>query len=181
MRGDNLEPVSYTHLDVYKRQSLPTLPVSNIVLIGATGKQNKTIKRQVSLEVMSNGETLPMIFLIAHNLPFEILIGCDILRKYSAIIDMRLSKVTMRYEDKEWMAELTGSKGVIPISTIYNIRTICDSPDRRWEVKPDNQINSDILWNQKLEEIRQFRGTQDGNPLRIPLTPSCMENHHLEL
>ena len=86
--------------------------MSNIILIGATGRQNKTIKKQVSLEVMSNSETLSMIFLIAHNLPFEILIGCDILRKYSAVINMRQFKVTMRYENKEWMAELTGSKAV---------------------------------------------------------------------
>ena len=120
----------YNKIQKESKVSLPTLPVSNIVLIGATGRQNKTIKKQVSLEVMSNHETLSMIFLIAHNLPFEILIGCDILRKYSAIIDMRLSKVTMRHENKEWMAELTGSKGVVPISTVYNIRTICDSPDK---------------------------------------------------
>ena len=34
-------PVSYTHLDVYKRQMLPTLPLNNIILLGATGRQNK--------------------------------------------------------------------------------------------------------------------------------------------
>ena len=71
----------------------------------------------------------------------------------------------MKYEGREWVAELTGSKGVIPVSKIYSIRTICDSPGRRWEVKPDSQVNNDILWHRKLEEIRQFRGTQDGNPL----------------
>ena len=114
----------YEKIQKESKISLPTLPISNIILIGATGRQNKTIKRQVSLEVISNGETLPMIFLIAHNLPFDILIGCDILRKYSAVIDMKLSKVTMKYEDREWVAELTGSKGVIPVSTIYNLSLI---------------------------------------------------------
>ena len=67
----------------------------------------------MSLEVTSNNETLSMIFLIAHGLPFEILIGCDILRKYSAVIDMRQSRVSMKSENKEWIAELTGSKGVV--------------------------------------------------------------------
>ena len=132
----------YDKIQKESKTSLPTLPISNIILMGATGRQNKTIKRQVSLEVISNGVTLPMIFLIAHNLPFDILIGCDILRKYSAVIDMELSKVTMKYEGREWVAELTGSKGVLPVSKIYSIRTVCDSPDRRWEVKPNSQVNN---------------------------------------
>ena len=77
----------------------------------------------MSLEVISNGVTLPMIFLIAHNIPFDILIGCDILRKYSAVIDMELSKVTMEYEGREWVAELTGSKGVLPC-LLYTSRCV---------------------------------------------------------
>ena len=58
--------VSYTHLDVYKRQ-----------------------------ELNSNGKTITMEFLVAHGLPFTMLIGYDMLRKYSAIIDMSRAKVTL--------------------------------------------------------------------------------------
>ena len=116
----------YNKIQKESKVSLPMLPVSNIILIGATGRQNKTIKKQVSLEVTSNNETMSMIFLIAHNLPFEILIGCDILRKYSAVIDMSQSRVTMKYENKEWMAELTGSKGVVPVNNclLYTSRCV---------------------------------------------------------
>ena len=88
-----IDSTEYHKIQKESKAILPTLPVSNIILIGATGRQNKTIKRQVSLEVTSNNVTLPMIFLIAHGLPFDILIGCDILRKYSTVIDMRLSLI----------------------------------------------------------------------------------------
>ena len=47
-----------------------------------------------------------MIFLIASNLPFNLLIGCDILRKYSAIIDMRQAIVSLKMDNIEWTAKL---------------------------------------------------------------------------
>ena len=34
-------------------EKIPTLPINNIAIIGATGKQNKTIKQQVSLNAVS--------------------------------------------------------------------------------------------------------------------------------
>ena len=145
------ESVSYTHLDVYKRQP--------------TGRQNKTIKRQVSLAVTSNNETLPMIFLIAHGLPFDILIGCDILRKYSAVIDMRRARVSMKSENIEWIAELIGRKGVVTVNNIYNIRTVTNSQDNIFEERTEDQSSNDSLWNKKLEEIRLFQGEQNGNSL----------------
>ena len=46
-----------------------------------------------------------------------------------------------------------------------SIKTVRYSPDRMGEEKTEDQINSDLLWNKKLEDIRHFRGTQDGNPL----------------
>ena len=73
---------------------IPTLPINNIISVGATGRQNKTVKKQVNVEVTSHGVKIPMIFLVANGLPFCSLIGCDILRKYSAIIDMSRAKIT---------------------------------------------------------------------------------------
>ena len=63
--------------------TIPTLPINNIILIGATGRQNKTIRHQVQLEVSSNGKTIPMVFLVASGLPFTLLIGCDIPVSYT--------------------------------------------------------------------------------------------------
>ena len=72
--------VSYTHLDVYKRQAIN------------------------------------MVFLIATGLPFNILVGCDVLRRNSAIIDSRTEKVSLFAEGLTWTADLIGSETVLPSS-----------------------------------------------------------------
>ena len=66
----------YIKIQKYSKVILPTLPIQNIILIGATGRQNKSIRKQVSLTVTSGNVAIPMIFLIASNLPFNLLIGC---------------------------------------------------------------------------------------------------------
>ena len=58
-------------------ERIPTLPINNMTIIGATGKQNKTIKKQVRLNVTNRGVGIPMEFLVAQELPFRILIRCD--------------------------------------------------------------------------------------------------------
>ena len=45
-----------------------TLPIINIILVGATGWQNKTVRRQVRQELSSNGETILMTFLVTLSL-----------------------------------------------------------------------------------------------------------------
>ena len=42
-------------------EKIPTLPINNIAIIGATGKQNKTIK-QVSLNFTNVVIGMPMVF-----------------------------------------------------------------------------------------------------------------------
>ena len=69
--GANVSLIDSTELNRIQeenRVSIPTLPVTNIILIGATGRQNKTVKKQVRLEVTSQGVKIPMIFLIALSL-----------------------------------------------------------------------------------------------------------------
>ena len=78
--GANVSIISNNELDRIQQEchrTLPVLPINNVVLIGATGRQNKTIRKQVSLNVTSKGVSLDMVFLIAAGLPFNILIGCD--------------------------------------------------------------------------------------------------------
>ena len=43
-------------------EKISTLPINNIAIIGATGKQNKTIKQQVSLNVTSMGVGIPVSY-----------------------------------------------------------------------------------------------------------------------
>ena len=74
------------------------------------------------LELTSNGETISMEFLVANGLPFMMLIGCDMLRKYSAIIDMNRAKVTLDSNGVNWTAKLIGSESAPSDRAIYNVR-----------------------------------------------------------
>ena len=89
--------------------------------MGATGRQNKTVRRQVRLE--SNGETIPMTFLVASGLSFQMLIGCDMLTQYSAVIDMDRAKLFLKTNDIEWIADLTGSDSA-PSCLLYTSRCV---------------------------------------------------------
>ena len=76
--GANISLIDSTELDRIQRECkkiIPTLPVNNIILIGATGRQNKSVRKQVLLEVKSNGSTIPMTFLVAKDLPFNLSVG----------------------------------------------------------------------------------------------------------
>ena len=80
--GSNISLIDSTELERIQREGqipIPTLPVNNIIIIGATGRQNKTVKKQVSLDLTNNNVTIPIGFLVATGLPFNVLIGCDIL------------------------------------------------------------------------------------------------------
>ena len=49
--GANVSIISNSELDRIQQEchrTLPVLPINNVVLIGATGRQNKTIRKQVS-------------------------------------------------------------------------------------------------------------------------------------
>ena len=105
-------------------RTLPTLPLNNIVLLGATGRQNKTIRRQVSASVMSCGIAIDMEFLVASGLPFNILVGCDVLRRNSAIIDLRTETLSLFSNGHTWTANLVGSDQIVPDSIHQQIRKI---------------------------------------------------------
>ena len=119
--GANVSIINTTELERIQGNCgklLPTLPINNIVLIGATGRQNKTIRKQVSLNVVSKGIAMNMVFLIAAGLPFNILVGCDVLRRNSAIIDLRMEKVSLFTGDLTWTADLVGSEITLPSSCL---------------------------------------------------------------
>ena len=75
--GANISIIDQLELDRITElttERIPTLPINNLTIIGATGKQNKTIRKQVSLNVTNSGIGIPMGFLVAKGLPFRILI-----------------------------------------------------------------------------------------------------------
>ena len=44
-----------------------TLPISNIVLVGATGRLNRTVRKQVQLELTSDGQTVTCLLYTSEN------------------------------------------------------------------------------------------------------------------
>ena len=76
--GENVSLINSIELDRIQRECqeiIPTLPVNNINLIGATGRQNNSVRKQVLIEVKSNGSIIPMKFLVAKDLLFNLSVG----------------------------------------------------------------------------------------------------------
>ena len=98
-----------------------------------------------------------MVFLIAAGLPFNILVGCDVLRKNSAIIDLRSEKVSLFTGGLTWTADLVGSEITLPSSIHQQIRNI-NYTNNNTISNPIAYDNTDEdLWSQKILEIRDFR------------------------
>ena len=150
-------PVSYTHLDVYKRQPIPTLPVNNVIIIGAAGRQNKTVKKQVSLDLANNNMTLPIGLLVATGLPFNVLIGCDVLRQHSAVIDLHKGIISLTSEEGLWTAELIDTNRTVPVNTrCLAIKSYFCKKNKIPEVIQYEDDDPE-LWQSKLEEVREFQ------------------------
>ena len=161
--GSNVSLIDSVELERIKQNSnlpIPTLPINNIILVGATGRQNKSIKKQVSLEMTSNGVTIPVGLLVANNLPMSILIGCDILRPYNAVIDLEGKMITLKTNEGIWTNNLIDVQGDgtdnTPYQAIVNHYYCTNRPINM----PLYQEENPELWLEKLEEIRDFQRTK---------------------
>ena len=90
-----IDLVEFNRIKEQSKEKIDTLPISNMVIVGATGRLNKTIRQHAMLEVASHGQMIIMVFLVVQGLPFKAMIGCDVLRQHSAIIDMCSGKITL--------------------------------------------------------------------------------------
>ena len=148
-----IDRIELNRIQENNTEMIPTLPINNITIIGATGKQNKTIKQQVRLNVTNKGIGIPMEFLVAQGLPFRILIGCDMLLRHSAIINLASGKVTLRAENCELSAEIIGSISAPQYRNSYYVRE-----SNRLPIGENNIVTESSLWLEKLEEIMAFQG-----------------------
>ena len=119
--------------------------------------RNKTVRKQVSLELENKGVTVNIICLVVIGLPFELLIGCDLLRKYSAIIDLSKEKVSLNSEGVMWTAELIGSDGAPLNHTHHQVRELNFLKNDTQCRKIIYNMTNEDLWNSKLQEIREFK------------------------
>ena len=119
--------------------------------------------------MISKGIAVNMVFLIAAGLPFNILVGCDVLRKNSAIIDLRSEKVSLFTGGLTWTADLVGSEIALPSSIHQQIRNI-NYMKNNTIINPIIYDNTDEdLWSQKIQEIRDFRSGINREKLPIKM------------
>ena len=89
------------------------------------------------------------------------------LRRNSAIIDLRTEKLSLFTNGHTWTANLVGRDQVIPDSIHQQIRKInYIHPTSIIEQKVDDNSNED-LWSQKIQEIRDFRSGITGEKLQL--------------
>ena len=148
-----IDGIELNRIQENNTEKIPTLPINNITIIGATRKQNKTIRQQVSPDVTNEGIRIPMVFLVAQGLPFRVLIGCDMLRRHSAIINLASGKVTLCAEKCELSAEIIGSIRAPQYRNSYHIRE-----SNRIPTGEKNVVTESNLWLEKLEDIMAFQG-----------------------
>ena len=102
--------VSYTHLDVYKRQdtgseipviaenvlgelretnkNIPILPVARVTVVGATGVRSKRVTKQIQLNFLINNTEFENTFLVVKGLSLDIILGNDFLQRNKAVINL---------------------------------------------------------------------------------------------
>ena len=152
-----IDRVEYNRIKEIYKKNIPKLPINNMVIIGATGRPNKTVRQQVMLEVSSEGNMIPMVFLVAQGLPFKAMLGCDTLRHHSAVIDMDRGKITLYHEQGEWSSEIIGRK-----CATHSRHSFTLIHDNRTEYKTpveESAYTKDKAWEKKLQEIYSFKAT----------------------
>ena len=78
---------------------------------------------------------------------------------------MSRARVTLSSRDLEWTTELIGSKEAPQDRTIFHVRELQSSRNQTPKEEIKYQENNNSLWNEKIEEIRQFKSTKRDNPL----------------
>lgn len=65
------------------------LPVQGLTINGATGKVNKTARRQAMIDINIKGEIIPLTFIIFSDVTADMLVGCDHLKGLNSVIDCK--------------------------------------------------------------------------------------------
>ena len=96
------------------------------------------------------------------------LIGCDVLRQHSAIIDLSRGIVSLTSEDGIWMAELMDANRASSIRTNYHVSENYYCRDYTPQEGIRYEENNQELWRSKLEEIRTFRREKTSPIVAVP-------------
>lgn len=145
---------------------IPTLPVTNVSFIGATGKKNQTIRKQVLLEISHENNSIPITFLVARDILFNVLIGCDTLQLLSTVIDLKQKIITFYYEGQIMKCNIIGRKEADKVEHVKTINRVIAKLFNKPVEYREEQLSEDELWHIKLKEIMNFQN----KPNEIPLS-----------
>ena len=108
--------------------------------------------------------TIPIGFLVATGLPFNVLIGCDILQ-HSAVIDLNRGIVSLTSEEGVWTVELVDANRNISGNANCHVMKnyFCKNETSPGVIKYEDDDQE--LWNSKLEEIRTFQREKTGQQI----------------
>ena len=85
------------------------------------------------------------------------LIGCDVLRQHSAVIDLHKGTISLTSEEGLWTAELIDTNRTVPVNTrCLAIKSYFCKENKIPEVI-QYEDDDPKLWQSKLEEIREFQ------------------------
>lgn len=136
-----------------KMDKTQELPVQKITIIGANGKRNNSARKQIRMKVGCNNHLIQFTFIVCDHIEVDILVGCDNLKRYNAIID--LAKSTVKFENSEQTI-------AVPMKWSKNTDTTIEGMIR---YQADTRDEEEHLWQEKLEEIQNF----ESNKMEISL------------
>lgn len=84
----------YNSIENFVTNEIPSLPVTNVSIIGVTGVRSKKVEKQVFLDLRIAGKDVPVVVLVVKNIQVDFLLGCDFLYQYQGTIDYRNKMLT---------------------------------------------------------------------------------------
>lgn len=145
--GSEVSVVNQNYLDnvINKNKcKLNLMPAQNVSLVSASGARNKTISKQVLLDVkFCDNVTLPIVFLVVKKLNVDILIGCDALKQYNFKINFETETVEVNEVKLKFC-----KKSTVKYQNIFNL-------------KIDQDASNEELWEQQINNIRNFLVNED--------------------
>lgn len=145
--GSEVCVVSQTYLDTVinkNNNKLNLMPAQNVCLVSASGTKNKTVTKQVLLDVHFNKDLcIPIVFLIVRRLNLNILVGCDFLKQADVIINFKQELINIKCHNIAFC-----KKSTIKYQNVFNIKVDKLSKEEEW-VRQINNIKNTLLDDDK--------------------------------
>lgn len=144
-----------------QRYRIHELPITNINLVGITGKMNKTARKQIMVNILLNNQYVSFEFIVCAGIPVSILVGCKDLYKYKASIDLETGMVKLN--NKGELIEIKILIKKIRDRALKSIHYITNHVLPTMYVYQSNkyikEVGNQQLWKKKMNDIDEFHST----------------------